>query len=96
MTSGANRVSAACIGTDRHSSVYFNRMKNLQCSKLFVFVALIAAAAQLFAQSQAATKPEDTELWEPEPAVVTPGASCMAPLSDAIVLFDGKNEDEKL
>jgi hypothetical protein len=69
-------------------------MKTLQRSKLFVFVALIAAAAQLFAQSQAAPKPEDTEVWVPEPAVVTPGASCMAPPSDAIVLFDGKNEDE--
>src|SRR5271157_4612807 len=41
-----------------------------------------------------APKPEDTEVWEPEPAVVTPGASCMAPPSDAIVLFDGKNQDE--
>ena len=33
-------------------------------------------------------KPEDTEIWEPEPAVVTPGDHS-APPSDAIVLFDG-------
>lgn len=33
-------------------------------------------------------KPEDTEIWEPEPKVVTPGTSQGAP-SDAIVLFDG-------
>lgn len=32
--------------------------------------------------------PEATEVWEPEPAVVTPGAGT-APPSDAIVLFDG-------
>lgn len=41
-----------------------------------------------------AAKPEDTEVWEPVPKVVTPGATCTAPPSDAIVLFDGKNLDE--
>jgi Domain of Unknown Function (DUF1080) len=50
------------------------------------------------APSQAATpdlpKPEETEIWEPVPRVVTPGANCGAPPSDAIVLFDGKNLDE--
>ena len=34
-------------------------------------------------------KAEDTEVWQPVPKVVTPGASCTAPPSDAIVLFDG-------
>src|SRR5579883_479202 len=38
--------------------------------------------------------PKDTEVWEPEPKVVTPGATDSAPPSDAIVLFDGKNLDE--
>lgn len=38
-------------------------------------------------------KPEETEVWEPVPKVVTPGATCNAPPSDAIVLFDGKNQD---
>ncbi len=37
-------------------------------------------------------KPQETEVWEPEPAVVTPGKA-MAPPSDAIVLFDGSNTD---
>ncbi len=41
-----------------------------------------------------AAKPEDTEVWEPVPKVVTPGANNTAPPSDAIVLFDGKNLDE--
>jgi hypothetical protein len=40
-----------------------------------------------------AAKPEDTEVWEPVPAIVTPGATDSAPPSDAIVLFDGKNLD---
>jgi hypothetical protein len=48
------------------------------------------AASQSSAQSQA--KPEDTEVWEPVPVMVTPG-ECGAPPSDAIILFDGKNLD---
>ena len=50
-------------------------------------------SASMAAQT-AAPRPEDTEVWEPVPAVVTPGATCTAPPSDAIVLFDGKNLDE--
>jgi hypothetical protein len=55
---------------------------------------LLTVAAPLFAQQAAAPKPEDTEVWEPVPPVVTPGATNAAPPSDAIVLFDGKNQDE--
>jgi hypothetical protein len=56
-------------------------------------------AKQQVAQAPAAAKPqsgkpEDTEVWEPVPAVVTPSANNSAPSSDAIVLFDGKNLDE--
>ncbi|HTL45038.1 MAG TPA: DUF1080 domain-containing protein, partial [Vicinamibacterales bacterium] len=53
---------------------------------------LLAPAAAL-AQEPAKPKPEDTEVWTPEPKVVTPGENGAAP-SDAIVLFDGKNLDE--
>jgi len=35
-------------------------------------------------------KPEDTEVWDPEPVVVKPGVNNSAP-SDAIVLFNGKD-----
>lgn len=35
-----------------------------------------------------------TEVYSPVPPVVTPGAKCGDAPSDAIVLFDGKNEDE--
>jgi len=46
------------------------------------------------ASTPAAPKPEDTEMWEPVPKVVTPGVDCKAPPSDAIILFDGRNLDE--
>jgi hypothetical protein len=66
-------------------------------SKLLAFSALIAAAAPVSAQPAAAPgapKHQDTEIWEPVPKVVTPGATDAEPPSDAIVLFDGKNLDQ--
>jgi hypothetical protein len=53
-----------------------------------------AAGALSQAATPPAAKPADTEVWEPEPKVVTPGATCGTPPSDAIVLFDGKNLEE--
>jgi hypothetical protein len=50
-----------------------------------------AANAQ---QPEQQPKPEETEVWQPVPAVVTPAETPGAPPSDAIVLFDGKSEDE--
>lgn len=38
-----------------------------------------------------AQKPEDTEVWEPVPEVITPGGTPTHAPSDAIVLFDGKD-----
>jgi hypothetical protein len=59
----------------------------------FKFVpVLIALAGSLSAQQ--APKPQDTEVWEPVPNVVTPGPTDTAPPSDAMVLFDGRNLDE--
>ncbi len=51
-------------------------------------IALAAGTAGLFAQM----RPEYTEVWEPQPAEVTPGdpARGGAP-SDAIILFDGSD-----
>jgi Domain of Unknown Function (DUF1080) len=67
----------------------------------FALVTLLAVAStSLFAQPPAAPRkgtrgnPKDTEVWEPEPKVVKPGATDSLPPSDAIVLFDGKNLDE--
>lgn len=39
-------------------------------------------------------KPEETEVWQPVPPVVTPGKTPGAPPSDAILLFDGTNESQ--
>jgi len=55
---------------------------------------LLRIAQQQAGAQPAAAKPEDTEVWEPVPKIVTPGESNSAPPSDAIVLFDGKNLDE--
>lgn len=63
-------------------------MRNLLCT----LILLSAVALPLFCQT--APKPEDTEVWQPVPLVVTPGATCTAPPSDAIILFDGKNLDQ--
>jgi len=39
-------------------------------------------------------KPEMTEIWEPEVAIVTPGKNLGDAPSDAIILFDGSNLDQ--
>jgi hypothetical protein len=59
--------------------------------KLFASAALVAVSVPLFAQATPEAKPEDTEVYEPVPAAITPGATCGAAPSDAIVLFDGKS-----
>ncbi len=54
----------------------------------FFFAALPIVQAQI-------TDPKVTEVWQPEPRIVTPGTGTQPP-SDAIVLFDGKNLDQWL
>jgi hypothetical protein len=49
---------------------------------------------QVAAHSQI-TDPKATEVWQPEPRLITPGEGAKPP-SDAIVLFDGKNLSEWL
>jgi hypothetical protein len=49
------------------------------------------AAAQAAAR---AAQAKLTEVWEPVPAIVTPGKTDLGPPSDAIVLFDGSNLNE--
>lgn len=54
--------------------------------------ALAQAALLLAAQAATGPRPEDTEVWRPEPPVVAPGPYAPAPPpADAIVLFDGKD-----
>ena len=60
------------------------------------FSATIVMAASIIAGpalgQQASDDPAATEVWEPVPAVVTPGVGAQPP-SDAIVLFDGTDLD---
>ena len=51
-------------------------------------------AAPAAAPARPQGKPEETEVYEPVPKVVTPGPAVGAPPSDAIVLFDGSNLDQ--
>jgi hypothetical protein len=57
-----------------------------------ILTALLAGSC-FMANAQNA-KPEDTEIWEPIPKVVTPGKNLGDAPSDAIVLFNGKGLDE--
>lgn len=59
-----------------------------------IFLSSILSA--LFVQFSYAQKmePKDTEVWEPKPAKVQPGATSQDAPSDAIILFNGKNLDE--
>lgn len=66
----------------------------IRFSQILALASLASMTAFLVAQEPAKPKPEDTEVWEPVPKIVTPGATSAEPPSDAIVLFDGKNLDE--
>lgn len=70
-------------------------------SKILAISFLSFSAFQASAQQPAAAQPTpargnpaDTEVWEPLPQVVVPGASFSNAPSDAIILFDGKNLDQ--
>jgi hypothetical protein len=71
-------------------------MTRKQLSMLLAVAGLASLSASLLAQqpSEQKMKPEETEIWQPVPPVVTPGKTNDAAPSDAIVLFDGKNLDE--
>jgi Domain of Unknown Function (DUF1080) len=81
------------------TDVSISPVSTFTVSTFLAFAILAAVAIPLSAQQQPATakpeaKPEDTEIWSPEPKIVTPGATDADPPSDAIVLFDGKNLDQ--
>lgn len=69
-----------------------------RCCALVALSALALAPAPIVAQQEAGapSRPEETEVWEPVPPVVTPAPALgpIAPPSDAIILFDGTNLDE--
>ena len=53
-----------------------------------------AGAPPAAGQAADKPKPEETEVWEPVPKVVTPAPAPGGAPDDAIVLFDGKNLDQ--
>ncbi len=64
---------------------------------LFAAAALATQATPPSQAKPAATspRPEDTEVWQPEPpVVVAPAYATVAPPSDAVVLFDGTSLDQ--
>ncbi len=68
-------------------------MRPLRLASLIPLTVFLAAGHPLGAeQPRAKMSPEDTEVWSPEPPVVTPGpAVSPAAPSDAVALFDGTN-----
>lgn len=65
-------------------------------NKVFFCCLLMASGFTTLAQDVVKdySKPEATEIWEPTPKIVVPGKEPNAPPSDAIVLFDGKNQSK--
>jgi hypothetical protein len=57
-------------------------------------LALLAIASPALAQKYDSTDHRATEVYSPVPPVVTPAAQCNGAPSDAIVLFDGRNESQ--
>lgn len=72
-------------------------MKHLFNFHSFPFPAFLLSATGIFALLPSCygqiTDPKATEVWEPEPRVVTPGQGTKPP-SDAIILFQGMNFSE--
>ena len=56
-----------------------------RCSLAFITMTSLSSA--LYAQKD----PKTTEVWTPEPKVITPGTNITDAPSDALVLFDGKS-----
>lgn len=61
--------------------------------RIYILTALSVAAGYTgcFAQSQEKKTPETTEIWEPQPRIITPSAKAGDAPSDAVVLFNGKD-----
>ena len=71
------------------------RNQRQRSAGLFAFAGLVLMAMPSAGQQNAARpRPEDTEVWEPVPRVVTPGPfGASAPPSDAVILFGGTDLD---
>ena len=59
----------------------------MQLQRSAIICTAIIIHLNLFAQKD----PPTTEIWKPEPKVITPGKTNSEPPSDAVILFDGKS-----
>ena len=66
----------------------------MKLQHVIIFFATIIISSTIAAQENAKGDPKTTEVWSPEPKIVTPGKNSTEPPSDAIILFNGKNLDE--
>ena len=75
--------------------IWVTPMRN-RFSIFFAFTMLVGnlALAQQAPTSESKAKPEETEVWQPVPKVVSLGAACGVAPSDALILFDGKNLEQ--
>ncbi len=62
----------------------------MNCNKT-IFVKLFLIFGILKSLAQVEMKPEQTEVWEPQPKIITPGFNNHQAPSDAIILFDGSS-----
>jgi len=63
------------------------------CLRTTLLSSLVAFSGLAFAQDQSKKSPESSEIWEPQPNIVTAAARPGDAPSDATILFDGKNLD---
>lgn len=66
-------------------------MKAFNLFSLLAFGAILSLP--VYAQDNSKKTPESTEIWEPQPRIVTPSQKPGDAPSDATILFDGKNWD---
>src|SRR5215212_4732371 len=66
------------------------------CRGLYLGLAILFGWSGPCGAQNPQVRPEETEVWEPVPPVVTPSAAAAnwRPPSDAITLFDGSDLDE--
>ncbi|HTA80305.1 MAG TPA: DUF1080 domain-containing protein, partial [Terracidiphilus sp.] len=69
-------------------------MRTLTRKSLIVAAVMAFVLPALAQQTEPQMKHQDTEVYAPVPPTVTPGKTDTDPPSDAIILFDGKNQDE--
>ncbi len=74
-------------------------MQQFACPSVFRVICLSSIAVLtgvtiVRAQQYDSTDHRATEIYTPVPPIVTPGAQCGDAPSDAVILFNGRNEDE--